>query len=300
MDADDASFADMRRPLSNPNADPLALDEETVERLLSGDFPPSQVPPGYAQVAALLAATTAEPTSEELAGRPEVLAELPAVTRPRRAGGHTRRAARPPRRRWAGLAAVALVGALVTGGVAVAATGNLPAPVGKVARSIMATVGGAEPTSPRQPPSPTVPAPTPASVGGAPSPTGPGATAAAGSGSGSTTAGTAPGLDNEGLCKAYLAPQGAEQDRRLDAARFQALAKLAGGREKITSYCEQLLPALAEAKEDNKDKDEQDQGPPSDPGQGQGPGPGQGQPPTSIGGGSRGQSEPPTSTSAGN
>ena len=118
MDADDASFAEMRRRFTD--ADPLALDEETVERLLAGDLPPSQVPPGYARVAALLAATTAEPTPEELAGQAEVLAELRAVTRPRRAGAHTRRAARPPRRRWAGLAAVALVGALVTGGAAAA------------------------------------------------------------------------------------------------------------------------------------------------------------------------------------
>jgi hypothetical protein len=137
MDADDASYADMRRPLTDPDADPLALDENTVERLLTGDLPPSQVPPSYAQVAALLAATTAEPTPEELAGQFKVLAELRAVTRPRRAGAHTRRVARPPRRRWAGLAAVALVGALVTGGVAVAAGRNLPAPVRNVARSIL-------------------------------------------------------------------------------------------------------------------------------------------------------------------
>ncbi|HEX8135576.1 MAG TPA: hypothetical protein VF880_19365, partial [Actinomycetes bacterium] len=133
----------MRR-LSDPDADPLALDEETVERLLAGDLPPAQAPPGYARVAALLAATRAEPTPEELAGQSEVLAELRAVTRPRRAaahtrraGAHTRRAARPPRRRWVGLAAVALVGALVTGGAALAAGGHLPAPVRDAARSIL-------------------------------------------------------------------------------------------------------------------------------------------------------------------
>jgi hypothetical protein len=45
MDADDASTADMRRPFSDPDADPLALDEETVERLLSGELPPAQAPP---------------------------------------------------------------------------------------------------------------------------------------------------------------------------------------------------------------------------------------------------------------
>ena len=81
MDADDASSADMRRPILDPSADPLALDEETVERLLAGDLPPAEAPPGYAKVAALLAAAAAEPTPEELAGQSAALAELRAVTR---------------------------------------------------------------------------------------------------------------------------------------------------------------------------------------------------------------------------
>src|SRR5215218_2992900 len=191
MDADDASFVDMRRSLTDPDADRLALDEEAVERLLSGDLPSSQVPPGYAQVAALLAATTAEPTPEELAGRPEVLAELRAVTRPRRAGAHARRAARPPKRRWAGLAAVALVGALLTGGVAVAATGNLPAPVRDVARSILGGAGGdlgpATPT--RADPRVTPAASSPASAGVTAGPKGPLPTGSTAPGSGPNLAG---------------------------------------------------------------------------------------------------------------
>ena len=56
MADDDASSADMRRPSANPDADPLSLDEETVERLLAGELSPGQVPPGYAEVAALLGA----------------------------------------------------------------------------------------------------------------------------------------------------------------------------------------------------------------------------------------------------
>jgi hypothetical protein len=292
MGSDDASSGDMRRLPANPDADPLALDDDIVDQLLTGEFPPGQAPPGYAEVATLLAATVAPPTPDELAGQAEAVAELRAATRPRRAVVGTRRAARPPRRRRVGLAAVVLVGALATGGAAGAATGHLPGPVRDAARSIMATVDGTEPTSPGQPASQTVPAPTPASAGGTPGPTGPGATAAAGSGPGSTTAGTTPELDNKGLCKAYLAPQGIKQGSRLDAAEHQALAKLAGGREKITAYCERLLPGRTEDKEDNKDKKEQ--GPPSDPGQGQGPGPGQ--PPAPTGGGSREQSGPPATT----
>ena len=152
MGADDAPFAEMRRPLTEPDADPLALDDRTVERLLAGDLPPSQVPPGYEQVAALLVVVAAAPTRRELAGPAAVLAELRAVTRPRRAAASTRRAARPPRRRWAGLAAVALIRALATGGVAAGASGNLPAPVRDVARSIVGALdnevkAGSRPTA---------------------------------------------------------------------------------------------------------------------------------------------------------
>jgi hypothetical protein len=292
MGADDASFADMRR-LTDPDADPLALDEETVERLLAGDLSPSQAPPAYAQVAALLAAAAAKPTPDELAGRPEVLAELRAVTRtPRRGGAHTRRAVRPRRRRWAGLAAVAMVGALVTGGVAAAATGNLPAPVRNVARSILGDGGGAGPAAPTEPgqqpaavgpsrPSTSTPTgPTGGSQGGQPAGTG-------GPGTDPTAAGNSAGPDVEGLCQAFLAGEGAEQGKKLDATAFQDLAKLAGGAEKIPSYCEEVLAGGATPKE-------QDKKPQPPPGGGQG----QGGPPTSTGGaGDQGQNDQRTTRS---
>jgi hypothetical protein len=279
MDDDDASFAEMRRPFTDP--DPLALDEETVERLLAGDLPPSQAPPGYAQVAALLAATAAPPTPEELSGQAEVLAELRAVTRTRRAGAHTRRAARPPRRRWAGLAAAALVGALVTGGAAAAATGNLPGPVRNVARSLLSNGGGAEPVAPTEPgQQPPAAGPSHASTSTSTGPTdGSQGRQPAGAGGGPETHPTAAGPDVEGLCQAFRAGKGAEQGKKLDATAFQALAKLAGGADKIPSYCEQVLAGDAEP----KDK-EQHQQPPRD-GQGQG----EGGPPTSTGAGNQGQ-----------
>jgi hypothetical protein len=179
---------------------------------------------------------------------------------------------------------VALVGALAMGGVAAAATGNVPAPLRDAARSIMATVDGAEPAPPAPPGSRTAPGPTPGSAGQAPGSTGPGGAAAAGSGPGSTTAGTAAGLDKEGLCKAYLAGQGAEQGEKLDATAFRDLAKLAGGPDKIDSYCEKLVPGPAEPKEKKEPP------PPSDPGQGQG----QGEPPVTTGAGGQGQSAPDT------
>ena len=281
MGADDASFAEMRR-LTDPDADPLALDEETVERLLAGDLPPSQVPPGYARVAALLAATTAPPTPEELGGQAEVLAELRAVTRPwraavhtRRAGAHTRRAARPPRRRWAGLAAAALVGALVTSGAAAAATGNLPGPVRDVARNILDTAGGGGPGTATMPaPAPASHASTPGSIqaGQSTRPTG-----ATGSGPATTGAAAAPNPNLEGLCQAYLSSKGAEQGKKLDSAAFEALVRAAGGKEKVQDYCQSLLPAGR--------RDTEKQPPPDDPGQGQS----QGGPPPSSGGGNNRQ-----------
>jgi hypothetical protein len=284
MDADDASFAEMRR-LTDPDADPLALDEETVERLLAGDLPPSQAPPGYAQVAALLAATTAEPTPEELAGQAEVLAELRAMTwTPRRAAAHTRRAARPPRRRWAGLAAAALVGALVTGGVAAAATGNLPGPVQNVARSILDTAGGVGPGTPTMPaPASTSRASTPGSVqaGQSTRPTG-----ATGPGPATTGAAAAPNPNLEGLCQAYLASEGAEQGKKLEATAFQDLAKLAGGAGKIRAYCQQVLAGGAEP------KGKEHQQPPAG-----GRGQGQGGPPASTGAGDQGQNDQRTTRS---
>ena len=269
MNADDASFAEMRRRFTD--ADPLALDEETVERLLAGDLPPSQVPPGYARGEALLAATTAPPTPEELAGQAEVLAELRAVTRPRRAGAHTRRAAGPPRRRWAGLAAAALVGALVTSGAAAAATGNLPGPVRDVARNILDTAGGAGPGTATMPaPAPASHASTPGSIqaGQSTRPTG-----ATGSGPATPGAAAAPNPNLEGLCQAYLSSKGAEQGKKLDSAAFEALVRAAGGKEKVPDYCQSLLPSGR--------RDKERQPPPDDPGQRQG----QRGPPPSSGGG---------------
>jgi hypothetical protein len=244
------------------------------------------VPPGYARVAALLAATTAPPTPEELAGQAEVLAELRAVTRPRRAaahtrragahtrraGAHTRRAARPPRRRWAGLAAAALVGALVTSGAAAAATGNLPGPVRDVARNILDTAGGGPGTATM--PAPASHASTPGSIqaGQGTRPTG-----ATGSGPATTGAAAAPNPNLEGLCQAYLSSKGAEQGKKLDSAAFEALVRAAGGKEKVPDYCQTLLP------EDKRDKEKKQPAPPDDPGQGQSG------PPPSSGGGYNGQ-----------
>ena len=286
MGADDASRADMPRPILHPSADPLALDEETVERLLAGDLPLAEAPPGYTKVAALLAAAAAEPTPEELAGQSAALAELRAVTRPRRAS-RSRRAARPARRRWAGLAAVALLGALVTGGAA-AATGGLPEPVRDVARSILGTAGDLTPALPARPgqqPSAVAPtgdaddpaAPPPGSKVGGSTPLEPGTSAA----------GPAAQPDREGLCRAYLASLGKQQGRKMEASAFALLARAAGGEHMIPAYCDGSQASGP------KSKDQKQPGPPEDEGQGQGQ---NGSPPVS--GGNQGQGEPQSPSSS--
>jgi hypothetical protein len=275
MPADDASSAEMRRLPAKPDADPLALDDETVERLLRGELPPAQAPPGYAEVARLLAAATAPPSPGELAGQAAVLAELRAATRPRRAAIGARRAARPRRRRRTGLAIVVVAGALVTGGVAGAATGHLPGPVRDAARSIFASPGdGTPPDSPTRPGSPPDPGTTggPASTGATTGPPGSQPTGTSDRG----PASTASGLDNKGLCQAYLASKGGEQGKKLDTPALQALARAAGGEEKIAGYCADLLPGQAEPKDEKKD----DKSQPGDQGQDQGSGQG-GSPPSS-------------------
>jgi hypothetical protein len=276
MRPDDASFAEMRRPTVNPDADPLALDEATLERLLTGDLSPDQAPPGYAEVAALLAATAAPPNPEELSGQEAALAELRAVTRarPRPAGFRAAKAGRRRRRRM-GLAAAVVVGALATGGAAAAATGHLPGPMRDAARSILDTVGGADPATPTPSGPPPAPATRTAGPGGGDQ--GPPPTAAANRGPGTTGAGPAANPDMEGLCRAYQAGQGSEQDKRLDSTAFEALARAAGGPEKIAAYCQALQPGEAKPKDGRQplpdDQGQGQDGPPSSTGGSQGPGP---------------------------
>jgi hypothetical protein len=286
MADDGASSAEMRRQSTHRDADPLALDEDTVEQLLAGALPPARALVGDAEVAQLLAAAAAAaPTPGELVGQEAALAELRAVTGARaRAGG--RRAARvdPRRRRRTGLAVVVVVGALVTGGVAGAATGHLPGPVGEAARSILGAGGGEAPsasTEGGQPPAPVTP---PTGSGGGPASSRPGS--AAGSGPGGVGAGSVAGPNLEGLCLAFLSGSGAEEGGKLDAKAFDALARAAGGQDKVPAYCEALQPG----KQNTREPKEPGQPEPSDSG-------GQGGPPTSTGGSGQGGPPDPSSPS---
>lgn len=294
MAADDASSAEMRRRPTNRDADPLAFDEDTVEQLLTGVLSPGQAPAGYAEVAQLLAAAAAAPTPEELAGQGAALAELRAAVRARPAAAMASGPAIPRRRRRrTGLAVVVVVGALVTGGAAGAATGHLPGPVGEAARKILGAGGSEAPSASTEGDQPPVPVTRP---------TGPAASrpgSATGSGPGAGGAGSTAAPNLEGLCQAFLSGDGAEEGGKLDATAFEALARAAGGQDKVPDYCQALQPGDQKANEQGARQPE-----PSDTrGQGQGGPPpstgsgGQGIPPTSAGGSGQGGSPDPSSPS---
>ena len=262
----------MRRLPTNRDADPAALDEETVELLLTGALPPGEAPAGYARVAQLLAAAAAAPTPEELVGQGAALAELRAVARARPAAATAPVPASPARRRRrTGLAVVVVVGALATGGAAGAATGHLPGPVREVTRSILGTGGGQAPSASTDAGQPPAPAPRPAGAGGGL----PGSRLGV-----ATSRGPAASPNLEGLCQAFTSGSGAEQGGKLDATAFEALARAAGGQERVPAYCQDLLPG------DQKPKEPKEPKQPEPAGSG---GQGQSGPPATTGSGGQGQ-----------
>jgi hypothetical protein len=283
MGTDDASSADMNRA-SASDPDLLALDDEAVERLVAGDLPPELAPPGYGAVAELLAATRAAPTAEELAGEAAALAELKAVAAARSATDRSRRARSQGRRRRVGLAVVVVVGALAAGGAAAAAGGHLPGPVRDATRRILVIAEAAKPATPTQPrgqPDPVTRSPAAGSRA-----TGTQATPSFGAidpAPGSTTTGPPAGLDRAGLCQAYLAGNGTERGKKLDAVAFQALREAAGGANRIAAYCKNRQPG------ETQPNNQQHQAPPDDHRQAQDG------PPSSTSGG-QGQDGPPPTT----
>jgi hypothetical protein len=275
MAADDAWSAEIRRLPFTPDPDPLALDDDLADRLLDGDLSPDQAPPGYAAVAALLAATVAPPSPAELVGQEGALAELRAVTRARRA--LPRGSGKPSRRRRVGLLVAVAVGALSITGIAAAATGTLPAPIRDTARRILATVDDTAP----------MPATTP---GRQPAPS-PGDGAAVGAtsegqrprpaGVPETTAG--PGTSNDQPCRASKARMGADKNKKLKAGTSQAPVEAAGDADNVTSECQKSHP-------DGTGGNGRDKHPPSD---GHGRGQGSEPPPDAGSKSGQGQAGPP-------
>src|SRR5829696_8441814 len=271
MAADDAWSAEIKRLPLAPDPDPLALDDDLAERLLDGDLPLDQAPPGYAQVASLLAAAAGPPTPAELAGREAALAELRAMARAGRA--IPRGSGRPGRRRRVGLLVAVAVCGLSTTGIAAATTGTLPDPIRDTARRILATVDDTAPmpsTTPGRRPAPSPgdgPAVGATSEGQRPRPAGvPEATAG-------------PGTSNDQPCRASKARKGADKNKKLNAVTSQA----AGDADNVTSECQNSRP-------DGTDGNGRDKHPPSD---GHGRGQGSEPPPDAGSKSGQGQAGPP-------
>ncbi|HZD00054.1 MAG TPA: hypothetical protein VFA46_07625 [Actinomycetes bacterium] len=215
MSRKDGPPAEMRRPFNRFRADPLALDDDSANRLLAGRLDPADAPPGYAEAAAVMAAATAPARPEELDGvelsldafraalatppssprRPHMLVKLLTVK----------------------AAAAAFTGALVIGGVAAAATGTLPEPAQRMAHQLVSA------------------APAPAGEdhpqAGGDAAKGPDATGAA----------------KAGLCTAYMAGKGGTNGGRNGSVAFQALEQAAGGADKVADYCKDVTEHSGQA-----------------------------------------------------
>lgn len=139
MSERDALQDEMRRLLLGElGSDPLAIDQDTGGRLLSGRLDPADAPPGYAEVARVLEAAAAPANPHELEGEATAMAAFAAWRlHSASAVSHT---ARRRSRRGSKLAVVAVaVGVLMVGGVAAATTGTLPEPAQRVVDSVSRT-----------------------------------------------------------------------------------------------------------------------------------------------------------------
>jgi hypothetical protein len=202
MSDQDALGPDMHPLLRFLESRPPAAGQDTLDRLLDGRLDPAKAPAGYGELARLLAAATAPPTPEELAGEQVVLAEFRAVMPSRPPTLVPRSAPMSSKLFTVKAAAAALVAVLSIGGAAVAATGLLPGQAQHVADQAPSTI----------------------------------AASAAAQGLGRAAVADL-GRATQGLCRAWQAGKDADNGRRADAPAFQALAAAAGGADNIGDYC---------------------------------------------------------------
>lgn len=245
MSVRNALACEMRRLLASLRSTAPPLDQDTADRLLAVRLDPADAPPGYAALARLLAAATAPPRPDELAGERAAMAEFVAMTRCCPPTRLSRRAGMPGRRFSAKAIAVALAAVLTIGGVAAAATGLLPESGRRAADEV--------PTSTTRDSAADVQR----------------------DGAAGRDASGAAGAARDGLCRAWLAGQGSE-GRREDTPAFRALEKLAGGRANVLAYCRASTAPPADGGRQQPDAPPATR--PSPPGSGNGQG--QGGPPT--------------------
>jgi hypothetical protein len=105
-----------------PTSDPLDLDDETAERLLSGRLHPADAPPAYADVARLLADAAALEAPDEAQAAP-VMAAFRAANQPPRVRSRQARRTRVAARAAARAAVFVVLTLLLAGGAVATATG---------------------------------------------------------------------------------------------------------------------------------------------------------------------------------
>ncbi|MBP2329171.1 hypothetical protein JOF56_009556 [Kibdelosporangium banguiense] len=215
------------------------IDRHTAEHLLRGGSVQTQAG-GSGALSDLLAAAAAPARESELAGEQAVLAAFRAA----------RLASVPQLRRRSMLIKTALaklltlkvaataVTAVATGGITVAAaTGNLPTQHGDSSTAPpMSTVSST--TGPVTPTPSIDPGQTPDTADKNTN-----GKNAADNNSGDKNAGNSgsPSPSLVGLCQAYTAGAGAEQGKALDNPAFTVLITTAGGKDKVSVYCTDLL-----------------------------------------------------------
>ena len=228
MSDDDALGPDMHRPLGFPDAPLPAADQDLLDRLLENRLDPASAPPGYGGLAKLLAVAAAPATQRELAGERQAMATFAAVMRSHPPTLTSRRTTVPSKVFTMKAAAAALVAVLSIGGVAVAATGLLPDQASSVADRVPDTTGADAAAH-------ALGKAAAANLGGS-AQTG----SAGGQGRESAVGPDATGAAQAGLCRAWQAGQGTDNDARMDSVAFQALAEAAGGADNIAAYCEDV------------------------------------------------------------
>jgi hypothetical protein len=205
----------MRWLPGSPPAGRHPLDATTAERMLAGSLDPADAPPGYADVARVLAAATRSASEEELAGEAAAMAAFRAARRP---AAHRRSSRRSPvlgKLLGAKAIVAALAGTITIGTAAAAATGELPDPAQRVAHGLLGGLGVPEAASD-----------------------------AARQGAGAAQDRASDELPGAvGLCRAWAAGQGGEHGRKLESTAFERLAEVAGGADNVAAFCDALATA---------------------------------------------------------
>src|ERR671918_2939223 len=120
----------------------VELDMGTADRLLAGAVAPEDAPPGYAEVARLLEAASAEPTADELTREAEVVSMVTAAVRSSSSSNLS-----SPRRSFMPFAlsrpriSAALVAVALACSAGLASAGSLPGAAQDIASDMLAKVG---------------------------------------------------------------------------------------------------------------------------------------------------------------